>query len=83
MRALAVFVVAVGIVAGQAMLSSSVIAQEKSCTQIASNARNWLIQNPNSKAYSVVDVQKAFKECMRTGYWTNVSKPGGQPARKQ
>ena len=63
--------------------STSAAAQEKSCTQVASSARNWLVQNPASKAYSNADVERALKECLRTGYWTNVSKSGGHPAKKQ
>lgn len=58
-------------------------AQEKSCTEIAVNARDWLVRNPASNAYTRADVDRALKECLRTGYWTNVSKGGGQAAKKQ
>lgn len=74
---------ALSLLVGQAVLPLPAQAQEKSCTQIASNARNWLVQNPSSRAYTNADVDRAFKECLKTGYWTNVSKSGGQPATKR
>ena len=58
-------------------------AQKKSCTQIAENARNVLARNSNPNSYGTADVDRALKECLKTGYWFNVSKSGGQPARKK
>ena len=75
--------VAFSLVIAQPVFLIPVEAQQKSCTQIAANARNWLVRNPGSQAYNDYDVDRALKECLKSGYWKNVSKGGGQPAKKQ